>query len=91
VAKQLFSAGSEQASQERLLRVEEGSFEWAKMVLSLSDHATKDEARVAYRQLVFKHHPDRQSPENASQATKITADLNRAYDIILRHLDRMHH
>jgi len=50
-------------------------------VLGVSQNATQTEIQRAYRELVKKHHPDR-NPADAESATKTTQLINEAYNTL---------
>lgn len=56
----------------------------ARAILGVSDTATLQEARKAYKSLIKVLHPDVNSstPEQAQQATQATARINQAWDIL---------
>jgi DnaJ family protein C protein 9 len=51
-------------------------------VLHLSQTATADEVKSAYRKLALKHHPDKVSPENRETAHKDFQEIAFAYAIL---------
>ncbi|MFC0676839.1 DnaJ domain-containing protein [Lysobacter korlensis] len=54
-------------------------------VLGVSERASDAEVEQAYRRLIGRHHPDRQSGEGAKrreQAERRAREINRAYDRI---------
>ena len=58
-------------------------------VLGLSNSATNDQIKSAYRDLIRKHHPDRlaatgASTESLAAATERMKDINAAYDTLCR-------
>src|SRR6266403_763064 len=50
-------------------------------MLGISEGATSDEIRAAYRVLVFKHHPDR-NPHDSPADHSATIKINLAYEIL---------
>ena len=56
----------------------------ARGILGVSNNATLQEARKAYKSLVKVFHPDLNSstPEQAAQATQATARINQAWDTL---------
>lgn len=52
-------------------------------VLGLSSSASQQEAKVAYRALMKKHHPDL-NPGNREAATEKTQQINAAYEAICK-------
>lgn len=50
-------------------------------ILGISENATSDEIRAAYRVLVFKHHPDRNLDDIAA-AHSATIRINLAYEVL---------
>ncbi|MGI6153872.1 MAG: DnaJ domain-containing protein [Christensenellaceae bacterium] len=55
-------------------------------VLGVSEHATDEEIKKAYRQLVKKYHPDRfaKEPEKQAAAAEKLKQVNAAYDMITK-------
>ena len=51
-------------------------------VLGISENATKDEAKVAYRELALKYHPDRKTNPTKEDAEKFH-EIQSAYDEIM--------
>jgi DnaJ-class molecular chaperone len=49
-------------------------------ILGVSEHATKDEIKKAYRSLQMKWHPDKN--ENSQESIKMTQKLNEAYETL---------
>ena len=49
-------------------------------ILGVSKNATSDEVKAAWRQLVLKHHPDR-NPDD-KDATKKLQEINEAYEVL---------
>lgn len=56
-------------------------------VLGVSEDATPEEISVAWRRLVFIHHPDR-NPDNIAEAHRQTVAINIAYEILTNDRDR---
>ncbi|HEY9054110.1 MAG TPA: J domain-containing protein [Rectinemataceae bacterium] len=58
--------------------------EQAYRYLGLSPNAPFAEVKAAYKRLLFKHHPDRNSssPAEAKRATETSAKINAAYQVI---------
>lgn len=48
-------------------------------ILGISKDATETEIKKAYRSLSFKHHPDRDSSENANEKMQ---EINKAYEVL---------
>ncbi len=57
----------------------------AKTLLGLRDKATLKEIKHNYKMLMRKWHPDRH-PDNNTQATKMSADINKAYETIMAYI-----
>ncbi|MEA4853779.1 MAG: DnaJ domain-containing protein [Christensenella sp.] len=55
-------------------------------VLGVSENATEDEIKTAYRKLVKKYHPDRfaNDPEKQAAASEKLKQINAAYDMITK-------
>ncbi len=53
-------------------------------LLKISKSATDNEVKTAWKKMVLKSHPDK-NPDNVEAATKLTVQLNEAYDIITNH------
>jgi molecular chaperone DnaJ len=51
-------------------------------VLGINQQASREEVRRAYRELVFRYHPDRNPEHRKSWAEFMTAELNIAYSIL---------
>ena len=51
--------------------------------LGVRPDASMKEIRTAYRNLVKKHHPDRAPPRRRAEATRRTAEINAAYDLLI--------
>ncbi len=58
----------------------------AKTLLGLRDTATLKEIKLNYKTLMRRWHPDKH-PENIEQATQMSADINRAYEIIMDYIE----
>ena len=58
----------------------------AKTLLGLRDKATLKEIKHNYKSLMRKWHPDKH-PDNTKQATQMSADINRAYEIIMQYIE----
>jgi DnaJ-domain-containing protein 1 len=58
--------------------------------LELDPTATIDDIKSAYRRLMRKYHPDKHlgEPGRHRAATELAAQLTRAYDALLEHLQR---
>jgi hypothetical protein len=56
-------------------------------VLGVSENATLEEIRAAWRRLVFKHHPDR-NPHDVEAAHQATIAINLAKEILTNSRDR---
>ena len=55
----------------------------ARRLLGVSDSAGIGDIRSAYKKLMLKHHPDRVEPKEREEATRISADINAAYDLLV--------
>jgi DnaJ-domain-containing protein 1/arsenate reductase-like glutaredoxin family protein len=55
----------------------------ARKILGVSSDATVAEIRSAYKKLMLKNHPDRVRPQEREEATRISAEINAAYDLLL--------
>jgi DnaJ like chaperone protein len=55
----------------------------ARKVLRVTPEATIGEIRSAYKKLMLKHHPDRVEAKEREEATRISADINAAYDLLI--------
>lgn len=51
-------------------------------VLGISERASLEEIRTAYKRLVFLYHPDRNSEQKKPWAEFMTAELNVAYSVL---------
>lgn len=51
-------------------------------ILGVTEKATPEELKAAYRKLAMQFHPDRQPAHKVQQATIEMAQINRAYDIL---------
>jgi len=58
----------------------------AKTLLGLREKATLKEIKHNYKTLMRKWHPDKH-PNNISQSTKMSAQINKAYETILNYID----
>lgn len=54
----------------------------ARRLLGLSEVATLDEIKSAYRRLAHRHHPDKHQGASDDQAERMK-QLNRAYEVLL--------
>ena len=50
-------------------------------VLGVSEDASEDELKKAYRKLALKHHPDK-NPDNLEEAHKVFQVIQAAYDVL---------
>ena len=57
-------------------------------VLGVEPGAQVGEIRGAYKKLMFENHPDRAEPENREQATRKSAEINAAYNILMGQFDK---
>ena len=55
----------------------------ARKVIGVTPEATIGEIRSAYKKLMLKHHPDRVEAKERAEATRISADINAAYDLLI--------
>ena len=55
--------------------------------LGVKPGAPVGEIRAAYKKLMRQHHPDLASPEDRAEATRKTAKINAAYDLVMGQLD----
>ena len=55
--------------------------------LGVKPGAPVGEIRAAYKKLMLKHHPDRAAPHEREEATRKTAKINAAYDLVMGRLD----
>ncbi|HAW60603.1 MAG TPA: hypothetical protein DCW86_03955 [Actinobacteria bacterium] len=51
-------------------------------ILEVHHDASPEVIEKAYKTLSFKHHPDRQPPDQRNRATKKMQDLNEAYRVL---------
>ena len=58
----------------------------AKTLLGLRDTATLKEIKHNYKTLMRRWHPDKH-PDNIKQATQMSADINKAYEIIMNYIE----
>ena len=52
-------------------------------ILGVTPDTPTTEVRTRYKRLMKEHHPDRASPEQRSDATRKSAEINAAYDFII--------
>ena len=52
-------------------------------ILGVEPSAQIGEIRAAYRSLMMLHHPDRASPDKRAEATRKSAEINAAYDLLI--------
>lgn len=55
--------------------------------LGVKPGAPVGEIRAAYKKLMRQHHPDLAAPEDRAEATRKTAKINAAYDLVMGQLD----
>jgi len=55
--------------------------------LGVKPGAPVGEIRAAYKKLMRQHHPDLAAPEDREEATRKTAKINAAYDLVMGQLD----
>jgi tellurite resistance protein len=55
----------------------------ARKVIGVTPEATIGEIRSAYKKLMLKHHPDRVEVKEREEATRISAEINAAYDLLI--------
>ena len=55
--------------------------------LGVKPGAPVGEIRAAYKKLMRQHHPDLAAPEDRAEATRNTAKINAAYDLVMGQLD----
>ena len=53
-------------------------------VLGLPHTASREDTRRQYRQLAKQHHPDMLPPAERAVATRRMAEINHAYDLLMR-------
>lgn len=58
----------------------------AKTLLGLRDKTTLKEIKHNYKSLMRRWHPDKH-PDNIKQATQMSADINKAYEIVLSYIE----
>ena len=58
----------------------------AKTLLGLRDKVTLKEIKHNYKALMRQWHPDKH-PNNAKQATQMSAQINKAYEIVINYID----
>ena len=63
--------------------VSSSEVENARRVLGVEPDASVGEIRAAYKRLMLQHHPDRATPENREEATRKSAEINAAYDLLI--------
>ncbi|KAF1999121.1 heat shock protein DnaJ domain protein, partial [Amniculicola lignicola CBS 123094] len=51
-------------------------------VLGVSRSATHEEMKKAHRKLCMMYHPDKAKDRNRDEATKMMAEINRAWDVL---------
>jgi len=51
-------------------------------ILGVSQNASTDDIKKAYRSLALKHHPDRASPQNKKEAEERFKDMSEAYHVL---------
>jgi len=56
----------------------------AKTLFGLHEKATLSEIKYRYKKLMHQWHPDKH-PDNPVQATRMSADINAAYDILMEY------
>jgi len=56
----------------------------SKSLLGLREKCTLQEIKLHYKNLMKKWHPDKH-PQNIQKATKMSADINEAYQVILEY------
>ena len=61
----------------------ESELDAAYRTLGVRRDAPITEIRTAYRNLMKKHHPDRAPPGRRAEATRRTAEINAAYDLLI--------
>ncbi len=64
------------------IRITAENVEWARRILDLGQLVSAHQLHQRYRKLAVQHHPDRQPPDQRSQATKRFDRIDRAYRLL---------
>lgn len=57
-------------------------------ILGVSEEATQDEVKKAYRKLALKNHPDKAKPEDQAEATAKFQDIRDANEVFTEHFEQ---